>query len=405
MLFPILPRGVESTLMIFFFLVSAIIWGIGKKNNVSIPRNRLILIILFSSVFLFSLISLIYTSNSKEGIKDVVRILPLALFPLVFGFLRRDISISKEIVNRLVNIYLSAITIGLLMIHISLFDILYFSGSTHWEIRQGIEKATDIHGTYMSLWTGFGVLILITKMGYNLSISSLKKGIPYLALICYFLYWQITIGARMPFFITLVLIMGYYSIHVKSKKSIILGFMFLMVSLFFLVYSKSNLVERVKNVTSMQHSFPEGDYAKEFKKISSEDIRKGIYFCNWLLAKESPIFGYGVGDVQDKLESCYLEKLNSNVYQMFQYNSHNQYFQVMLSAGILALVFLLLSILIPLYVAFKQKNYLWFSNTALIAICFLTENIIGRHDGVIFYGLFNAILAFSDFKNDQTNII
>ena len=90
---------------------------------------------------------------------------------------------------------------------------------------------------------------------------------------------------------------------------------------------------------------------------------------------------------------------------MFQYNSHNQYFQVMLSAGILALVFLLLSILIPLYVAFKQKNYLWFSNTALIAICFLTENIIGRHDGVIFYGLFNAILAFSDFKNDQTNII
>ena len=161
--------------------------------------------------------------------------------------------------------------------------------------------------------------------------------------------------------------------------------------LFALATSNSNIINRVENVFSFNQSFPKGDYSKEFKNIKSEDIRKGIYYCSWILAKESIWYGYGIGDVQEELNSCYSESFDTNTYQLVEYNSHNQYLHVLLSAGIFGLLLFLLSLIIPLYLSLKQKNYSWFFFTLFIMGCFLTENIIDRHDGVIFFSLFNSI--------------
>ena len=83
MLFPILPRGVESILMISFFTLSIATWQLGLKDNSIGSFKDLLLIGLFSSIFLCYLISLIYSSNFQEGVKQVIRVIPLALFPFI----------------------------------------------------------------------------------------------------------------------------------------------------------------------------------------------------------------------------------------------------------------------------------------------------------------------------------
>jgi len=399
MLFPILPRGVESILMTGFFTLSVISWQLDSKKN-NINSKDLLFIALFSSVLLCYLISLLYSSNFQQGLKQIVRVIPLTLFPFIFGFFRKDYYLKE--MNRLTNIYLFALFVGLLSVNIVFFEKLYFLENSHWKIRQEIEKFTDVHGTYISIWLGFGVLLLFSKALTKLSLNSLKNAIFYLTLMCYFVYGQITIGARMPFVITLVLTAGYFVYNFRSKKGIRIGFSFIAIVALFLLLSKSNIIDKLERVVRFEHSFPEGDYISEFKNISSEDIRKGIYYCSWILVEEAPFIGHGIGDVEEKLQNCYKEKIDSNVYQIFLYNSHNQYLQILMSTGVLALLFFVISLLVPVYISLKNNNYLLFSFTVLIIACFLTENVINRHDGVIFYSLFNSILIYNLKGNEES---
>lgn len=397
-LFPILPRGLESTLMITIAILSIVCyWRRTKHNRPHLPFKNITVIVLLSAVFLVYLISLMYSSNIKEGMDQTLRVVPLVLFPVVFGWLGKDMVGSKEL-DRLKIIYLFAIGLGLLIIHFLLFENFYCADLSHWDIRQLIERTTGVHGTYLSLWIGFGVLIVLSKMPENHNFNNIGKITGHLILIGYFVYWQITIGARMPMMTTLFLSFLFVVIRLRSRGRIFVILIFLAITTTFLMFSKSNILERLENVFSFEHTFPEGDYSYKFRDISSEDIRKGIFLCAWTKFKESPWTGYGIGDVQDHMDNCYIENISSNVYQRFHYNTHNQYLQVALAGGVFALALFLLSIWASLYVSLKSKDTLFFSFNILVMACFFTENIISRHDGVIFYGLFNSALFFNSLR-------
>jgi O-antigen ligase len=405
MLFPILPRGIESVLMIGLFVISVFLWF--KKQQTAPPykdRKTIFFVFLFSTIFFVYIISLIYTDNIQEAVNRIIKILPIILFPIVFLFLCKD-NVAKLKLKTLHNIYLLALTIGVLFLHFHFLNELHFSDNSHWEIRKKIEELTDIHGTYITIYLGLGVFLLLVDIETKWNSFKLKTKILQFILVGYFIFWQITIGARTPFLMTLCVGLLYFVIKSKINKKTILYFSLLSVFTFlFLVISKSNIIERVKTVVDFEQSFPKGDYSKEYKNITPEDIRKGIYYCSWNLAKDSFWYGYGIGDVQNQLDVCYKEEFKTNTYQMFNFNSHNQYLQVLLSSGIFALILFLLSLLIPIYLSLKRNNYLWFLFTLFMMLCFITENVIDRHDGVIYYSLFNSILMIKRLKKNEKSI-
>jgi O-antigen ligase len=141
-------------------------------------------------------------------------------------------------------------------------------------------------------------------------------------------------------------------------------------------------------------NLPEGKYEVMHKTMNSEEIRAGIYFCSLTLIKDSWLFGHGIGDVNDKLNECYKEKIKSDVYQTFYYNSHNQYIQAFLVGGIFSFLFFLLSLIYLLKTAIlkNDKSFIFF--IVLIICCFFTENILSRHDGVLFFSFFSSIFYF-----------
>ena len=78
-------------------------------------------------------------------------------------------------------------------------------------------------------------------------------------------------------------------------------------------------------------------------------------------------------------------------------NSHNNYLYFLLSAGILGAMSFILSIIALFYISFKNKNVYQITFCIIIAVNFLTENILSRHWGLVCVSL--MLLVF--FSNNS----
>ena len=123
-----------------------------------------------------------------------------------------------------------------------------------------------------------------------------------------------------------------------------------------------------------------------------------IYECVIQLIKENFIFGYGVGDTKEVLKQCYL--LNDDVFNGLYFNTHNQYFGVWLSAGIVAVCSLIYTLYFNLKLAIKNSDIIYISIIILFVLIMLFENILERQNGVI---LFSFFINFFAFKSQQSN--
>jgi len=393
-LFPVLPRGVESVLMILVFLVSAIYFI--KFQSRKLDKNQIFKVLTFSVLFFLYLISLAYSSELKSGLNYLVKVIPIILFPIIFGLFAPDLLMAKN-VNHILKIYTSSIFIGLCYIHLHLYFTTSGKALTNWEYRNAFEALTDVHGTYFSIWIGFGLFIILLKL---LKLINRRKFTYSIILICvgaYLFYWQLIIGARLPQVMTIILLSIALFLHIKKGRHRVLGGVGLAILVSSIFIFNPNFLQRMKSLTAYDFSFPVGNYESNYETITNEQIRNGIYYCSFSLIKDAWVFGYGIGDVNHTLLHCYDQKLESNVYDKFKYNSHNHYFHVWLASGIVGLLFFLFSLGYSIYLACISKNRLYIMFSVFIVFTLLTENVLSRHDGVLFYSYFNAIFAFNKF--------
>jgi O-antigen ligase len=315
----------------------------------------------------------------------MIRTAPLLMFPLSIGILAKG-KIDKTKLKIILKLYIISLVIALLATHLYLY--ISTTDLSKWEYRLAFEKLTDIHGTYFSLWLAFGVFILFTQL-FN---ANKKTSVFSSIIICYFIYWQFTIGARLPFATTILLVISFLIFKIKNKHFKILTIV--VISAVFFIF--------IVNQKKIDFSLPKGDYHLQHKTMTSEQIREGIYYCSFNLIQEKWLFGYGIGDVNDQLSACYKKEIDSNVYELMFYNAHNQYIQMMLSSGIIGLFIFIVSILAAIRHSYKKKRKLYLFFNLLLTICFLTENILSRHDGVLFYAFFNSIFMFySEVKKTE----
>lgn len=384
--FPLLPKAIESILMLLFFLLSIFIFFKQGKQKYIHSKN----IIILSSIFVIYCLGCFFRENDKENLNFAIRVAPIFMFVISLGYLSPNI-ITESRLKIIKKVYLLSIFLSLIITHLYLkFTIV--DEATSWEYRNAFEDFTQVHGTYFSLWIGFGLLILINNyvVANNFyKTRNLLKGFIITSTILYLIYWQVIIAARLPLFVTGLLIShSFIKNQKKSTQKKVLIVSGLAICLF-MYFNYDRIKEKIK------FNMPEGKYELKHKSMTSEEIRAGIYYCSVSLIKESWLFGYGAGNVNDKLNNCYKEKINSDVYQTFYFNSHNQYLQVFLAGGIIGLLFFLTNIFYIFKVSFLRRDKLFFYFSILISICFLTENILSRHDGVIFYAFFSSVFFFN----------
>ena len=107
---------------------------------------------------------------------------------------------------------------------------------------------------------------------------------------------------------------------------------------------------------------------------------------------ESPIVGFGLGGSKSILLEKY-EQINSFDNLEMQNNSHNQFLQELLYVGTIGFLIFISAVCYPLFLFRNSKLPLLY---VLFLIIFFTaclsESILERQKGIIFYAFFNSIL-------------
>ena len=116
-----------------------------------------------------------------------------------------------------------------------------------------------------------------------------------------------------------------------------------------------------------------------------------IWWYSFEITNDNFLMGVGTGDVKDNLLDKYREKQMFNALGL-ELNAHNQYLQTTLALGILGLIILMVTLVLPALYGLEVKHYLYLIFLILIAFNFLFESMLETQAGVVFYAFFNTYL-------------
>lgn len=370
--------------LIFSLFLSIVLRKFKLKTKQKYNHKKLLISIGF---FCILIVSCFLSENSYGGFKKLESSASLVVFPLIFYLLAGDSQILNTKSFNVIKKITVFTTLFFLVFSFSYFYItepFYTFKSTlvHYSNLINIRNTGYlIHPIYLSIYTGVSII-------FALDLFLKDKRYVFFALSLILLIFMGILNKKGPI-LSLVLVGVFYVFRERLyfKKSIYLipVFLLLLVAIVFLPkYNNVNGFVELKNLIEQKS-----------KTNSSTGIRLQIYDCAIHKITESPIFGYGIGDVNDVLNNCYLNSKTLSVEK--NYNTHNQYFSFWLSAGIFGLIAFLFYLVTILKIAKKQNSIIFYLISLFFILNMLTENILEREDGVIF---FSFLISLYLFKND-----
>jgi len=333
-------------------------------------------------VFFFQFLSFCNSTNYESASNKLILFIPFLVFPFLF-----IPSIKKKKLDNY--ILFSFLLYGVMIILLYgtvmfLYDVIFLN--VRYDYGRGVALFLKYapHHVYLSM------LILISVFLTVKGIAKRKlKEINFVFIPILFLFLFL-LGSRMAMFIAVfilpLLLFNVLKVRYNTKK------MGLIVLLSFILLSSIGFANKFSREKIIFTYFELAKIATDRRPFNGISYREQIWESSFAAIKESPFFGYGVGDVQYKLNSKY--SMNS-FYNVIGMNSHNQYFQFLLSYGIIFSSILFFLILRLVYFHFKRKENEMFFVWLIIFLFSFTESILNRHLGVI---LFAFILNISIYR-------
>ena len=415
--FPILTFGLRSVFTILWAIIGILCVVLRAGKNHLFSKKCFLFLVISILPFLWLCVSMIYTNNYNVGVKRIIQMLPLLIFPIIFYLNRGDF--NKKEINKIGWIFsISVIILVFYQIVYSLFKLDFLLGNltdkeivsnlvseenlTNLDIISNIKtrrfrtfilEITDTHFTYQGLWIVFSVFF-ITRETLLLIKSKYTKG--YLLLIFPFILiiWLFLISSRMPI-LAMVVALFYTiflnkNINLKSQLSLVF-FTLLFLGLGYTLFTPLRV--RVDEVFKSKFEFP--TESNDSYNYTSVNIRNGIYSCAYYISKNNLVLGVGIGDSQAELNACYSDKIGAKIYTWRDYNTHNQYLYFLVATGLIGLFLFLAVLVLNWRVAIINNNQLYLYFITVVSIVALTENILSRADGVMFFAFFGGLFLFN----------
>ena len=363
-----IPNGINILLVLLFPFVidkQTFIKNILKKPIVCFAA--FLLFVLFKSIFLGHFL------EDLNVIKKLFQILLLLI--LSFGLKRNAL---EQLKSGIIFGSLFAVIYSL----IKITSIIIETGSFNFSNGPIINDTLPLQRLYLGLLCVIS-LILVMDRFFKMN----KKVFLFLAII--FGSFVFLISARIAI-ITTVIVLLYY-VQLKMYKKYKLLTLLSLVLFTFLFFLKSpNLSKRILDTEYKTNS-------SIFERILTQEPRYLIWKYSYsVLNKNQLLFGHGFKGVKIQLLKKYeeIDDLNKrNWFIQEQFNSHNQYLDILLTQGIIGLALFL----IFLYYLYKESlfsdtNFLLFLTLAI----FLTiYNNFYRLIGVFIFAIIFCIIVRS----------
>lgn len=381
--------SINPKLIFILFVVQIII--IIKEYTINIQKTYYLGLLI--SLFSLNIIGLIYTENILRGVTIITRQAVLLLFPLFY-------SIYKiRSINTLFKVYIIVIFCFIIFFEIETLYRFFFKSNVFpldldlfLSVRYtGAEltKKLNIHNAYFGMYIVFSNVLIVSffkKARKNYILLLLLLLIIFQTL---FIFQMIAKTAIILNILLVMLSIIYYLI--KFKKYWILSFF--GISLIIVGWFSS------KHMSLPFNRIKERFFELQVSENIARETRAKIWKASIPIIKNNILIGVGTGDVENKLLKQY--KINK---LKIKSNIHNQYLDYFMRFGLVGLLLFLLVLIYPIYYAIKIKNYILFCFSILIMGSCMTENILSRQLGIIFYTYFNYLLYLYNPKEQYTSI-
>jgi O-antigen ligase len=271
------------------------------------------------------------------------------------------------------------------------FHSLFPEIARFWEYisyRQ-LSQWVDIHPAFFSMYLILCILIMLQE------IFDRKQATPLpVILIILFISFISLLSSRMAF-VSLVATASFLTFyHFYTINRLSLGFVVLssVIALIFVaiwinpVSRFHILIEPLSTPLSIGQNTPHWN---------SVNLRLLSWEASFQASKTSWPMGAGTGDGQMVLDRYY----SSLAIFGYNVNSHNQYLQTYVELGVPGIVTLLLCLYGPAKRAF-QNHSLHFSFMLLFGLMCLTESMLARPKGIVFFAIFQSLFLSLD-KSDH----
>ena len=374
--------------LIFSLLLTIVFRKLKLKTKQKHSNQKLLVSLGF---FGFLLVSCFFSDNFYVGYKKLESSASLIIFPLIFYLLAGDTQIlntkSFEVIKKMV-IFSTLLFLIFSFSYFYITEPYYTFKSTlvHYSNLINIRNTGYlIHPIYLSIYVGVSIV-------FSLELFIKNKKYVFFILSLVLLIFIGILNKKGPI-LSLLVIGAFYLFRnrLNLKKSIYLVPVFLLLILLIIYLPKYNNINTFSELKDL--------IAQKSNEDSSTGIRLQIYDCTIRNISKSPILGYGIGDVNVFLNNCYL---NSNSLEIQKnYNTHNQYFSIWLSAGIFGLMAFLFYLFTVFKIARKQDLKMLYLLNLYFILNMLTENILEREDGVIFFSFLINLYFFKNDLNDD----
>lgn len=392
-LFPLLNIFTHSLIVGCWLIFSVLIF---YKNGYLITKHVLKLYTILVIPLILQVIGFVLSEDKSSALLSIEKNLLFLVLPIGFligrNFLKRKHLFFFLVVFIVSCFTLNSYVIGYLLINgyfLKIQEANYFNPI----FRNVYAQLTGTHLPYLGLWFLFSCISIV----YLLLQLNLKF---FLKLILVFIAVQLLVGtfifsARMAIAAFILTLISSFIIYFRNfKKTLIL--IFISIIILFCISRIPTISYRIDELVNTEFQPPQGKPwdPNGGKQYNSTNIRIGIVICSFELLKENWLFGLGQSEVQNALNQCYdrFKMEGHDDFKSNDYNTHNQYIHFWLSSGLFGFL-LFIALLTYMYIrSHKKQDILLFAFTLFLTICFMTENILARYAGVVFFSLFSALL-------------
>lgn len=367
-----------SSLAFAIWALYSCFWIIMRKN---FKINKFMFPLLFFSVI--TLISLLWTQDYESTLHGIGRQFPLFVFATIGVFLPTIPKYKLQQILKVFAVFLCFLAIALLTLAVFKYQKYQYKNFLYYH---DLVSPLGLNAIYVSYIVSVVFLITLKNFGK-------KNKWLFTVLLILFLF-LVMLSSKTILLITLVLSLaiGFKKIKGKMPKLsilVILGVLILLIIKFakpvkdrFSTELNTSLVE----IFNADH-FEKG---RAFTGLEAR-LLQARTFTEIVNTPFEYAFGAGL-DATKKEIGIIHQKLNTPV--AFQsYNFHNQYLQVFAELGLIGFILLILL----LFVGFKKSKIINFMSPFILVTValFLTESVIWRQRGIMFFGIMYILLMTS----------
>lgn len=344
-------------------------------------------------LFVFMIFSYIISADKKTAGFELEKKLSLLAFPLIFSGItftgpQRRLLLAMFVLS-------SFAASAYCMAHA--FNNFPVLGRTAFFYHQ-LSSPLGFHAVYFSCYVAFCIILLFTELTQNFLAINKPKRWFYIAGILYFLVFLTLLSSKTILVATmalLIFILAKHFVNFRKNAKLFAATVMVFGMIIFLISRTEFVKERFREIAGENYS--EIIKADDYRNIAftGGTIRLAIWksVVEILNSENAWLTGTGIGDAQNKLTQHYQEK---NIYPgdevlgfkgFLHYNAHNQYFEFLISTGIVGLLLFMIWLILLYREALKTRRTELLCFLMLMSLFFLTESALSAHKGIVLFVL------------------